>query len=915
MQQPNASPHRPALGLPIPASPADSGFLPRREFLPSSSKAKASNFALLSFSNTSSLRLSAFPPSVVGAVRKFFDEKKLLKIYKDNRPPLKDKENIENDRPADRPEDEFVAELTLVAKFWANAKTVETERLIIQILVLFNSQGYALLTSIAGREPGDKLTLVFERPVVYHSSPQQAQPNVNGHTPGHRQSGHGGSTGSAIANNGVHQLLFGISFTSPTSFRCINPPLESTPGILQALRNAWPRGVEGESKIADGCFEFKLRGYSFFADDTYQTDFLALTVALLKGLQKLHFTFISSISLSNSHAKNKELWLFASNDTDALSPHQLLNSISTSPVAFTTGTLSGAVNDGTFPRTYSSDKEKTAGHLRAASVDTAQAQQTPQGSAFSPGHQRNATTPAFGTNAFGSTSTLGTITGGKGPTTPRSQGSVLVKKSHSMKKQPDAALSESKGATPPGTAGANVTPPKEPTPPAASTGVSKQVGILPASSSKPITAPSSSKPQIQQQVLYSTPTSGNVLYSTPPSSPPVSYNHFPAPASHSAMHPSSPHSNLSPIEASPPSSPRSSVPRPASPSKTGAGRPSNIDIPPNTSTTRAVDEEGPTPPLLSSSAFRDTLSDRGGEQTAGRDSLFSGGTSIMSGKSGESFDVPVMWTGGLGGVGLGTTLEEREEDEDANTFRGTAALPTPNPPGGWVEDPSSPPVTTQRPRVTGKASRETTRSTKEKERTVEAKVDGAHIVTVSTPNQEAPQAAVIGTTGDLASDAAASASDSKDKDKSDGWVMVKVSGDQQGIKKSTKPAAGPLRAVNASPGSMSSMETPPAAVPIKSDTSNNANRASKSGDESSSSHDRSAPPSSLAHSNTAPRTGTKSLSGFRKLFGRGDKDKDKVGSRLNLESPTKRSRWAKVKADIVPTPAEPARASRRMTIE
>jgi hypothetical protein len=288
MQQVNASPLKPPSGLPIPASPADSGFLPRREFLPSISKRPLSTFALLAFCNNSSIRLSAFPPPIIHIFHKFFDDRKLLKLFRDNKSPLRDQESFERDRfdisterrlPGRAPgsgsgEEEDLAEFTLTAKFWANPKALESEKLLVQILVLLNSQGYSLLTSIDfGREPGDKLTLVFERPVQYQS-PGTTQYITNGYgtvptPPSHH---HQNSTGSAAGSTQgappgsisgpVNQLLFGLSFTSQTSFRCINPPLEATPGILQALRGAWPRGIENETKVSDGCYDFKLKGYS-----------------------------------------------------------------------------------------------------------------------------------------------------------------------------------------------------------------------------------------------------------------------------------------------------------------------------------------------------------------------------------------------------------------------------------------------------------------------------------------------------------------------------------------------------------------------------------------------------------------------------------------------------------------------------
>lgn len=269
-QQPNASPLKVPLGLPIPASPADSGFLPRREFLPTSSKRPLSTFSLLTFTGTGSLRLSAFPQPVVHALHRFFEERKLLRMFRDNRSPIKDKNDIERDRgPEDRgferKEEEDLAEFTLIAKFWANAKSLDTEKLMVQILILLNSLGYALLSSIDfAREPGDKLTLVFERHILPGTTqaPQFGH-HANGSTTSHpQQPPHSASLPPPSSGNGIQQQIFGLSFTSQTSFRCICPPLESTPGILMALRNAWPKGVEEENKIADGCYEFKLKGYA-----------------------------------------------------------------------------------------------------------------------------------------------------------------------------------------------------------------------------------------------------------------------------------------------------------------------------------------------------------------------------------------------------------------------------------------------------------------------------------------------------------------------------------------------------------------------------------------------------------------------------------------------------------------------------
>lgn len=203
------SPSRAPISL--ATSPAGSGFLPRREFLQNSSRPSRS-FSLLTLAGTSSLRFASFPDAVILAFRKYLDDRHLVRLFRENK-------------------DEELAEFTLVAKYWVNAKNVETEQLLLQLLVLLNSLGYTFLSSIDyGREPGDKLTLAFSRPV-----------------------------GTSLT---IQQLVFAISFASATSLRVLSPPLSSTPGILAAVRSAWPRGVVSETKAADNVWEFKLKGYA-----------------------------------------------------------------------------------------------------------------------------------------------------------------------------------------------------------------------------------------------------------------------------------------------------------------------------------------------------------------------------------------------------------------------------------------------------------------------------------------------------------------------------------------------------------------------------------------------------------------------------------------------------------------------------
>jgi hypothetical protein len=600
-------------------------------------------------------------------------------------------------------------------------------------------------------------------------------------------------------------------------------------------------------------------------------------------------------------------------------------------------------------------------------------------------------------NTGGGGGTVGK-SGAGGSGTQRHHGSVLVKKAPSGKASPKpanasgttlplaAAFNES-GSTLPGMAGTrNITPPgANKTPAPAATPGSKPAGMMvppgglaakpTAKYPNPYQQGGSSQGQGQailystqggaggggqgqgQAVLYSTPSSGNVLYSTPPASPPAgSYSAFP-PSSSSApgtafiapgpppslpnKHPNDGHWNQnSSVTGAPPPSPRNaSNLRPSSP---------NMHMmPPG-----AEDQDDHTPPLLSSAAFRDTLSD----QDTIRESTFSGGAgkgpaatpSIMSARSGESLDVPVMWTGsgGLASVGTGagpglvTTVKEEDETHENEQPAPPAAASIP---GGWVEDSSAATAGTVKTVPSGRNSRE-------KERPFEARVEGAQLVTVPSPSsaQEAKFAAAGGVLNDDATQqhvlgrrksqeaVVHTVPGAASPEKGNGWVMINVHADQpqprqqeQSKAKSTatpRPPPGPLRAVNAT--STSSVETPQPATTSRTlstgsvpPTSYNAGDfPSGSGGESSSSVDK---PSSSSHGHAATGTTgatgaggtTKSRSGFRRLFSRDKKRSDEKirgGGSVDESHSTKKVKWAKSGEE---EPTEPARASRKMTIE
>jgi len=214
-----------------PPSPKDSGFVPRREFI-RDPKPPPNSFSLLAISGSSSIRLYSFTPSIVNSLRAFFRQASLLHTYR---------EDLNN---------QFF-EFTLEGKPWSSPKSVATERLLIEILSVISHHGYQFLSTVDyGRESDDRVALTFSRPAVFS---QSLSPSPTPIPP---------SNGSGTTLSGKQRSYpFALSFSSMTCLRVICPPLHSTPAILQAVRGAWPRGVESEKKIGENCFEFKLKGY------------------------------------------------------------------------------------------------------------------------------------------------------------------------------------------------------------------------------------------------------------------------------------------------------------------------------------------------------------------------------------------------------------------------------------------------------------------------------------------------------------------------------------------------------------------------------------------------------------------------------------------------------------------------------
>ncbi|KAJ7042543.1 hypothetical protein C8F04DRAFT_993597 [Mycena alexandri] len=256
----------------------ESGFTPRREFV-RDQQTTPNSFSLLAIAGANCIRLYSFPLPLMTALRRLLDQQNLVTQLR---------EDIEQQ----------MCEIVLAGKPWTSAKSLPTEKLILEILAVVYQHGYTYLSTIDyGRESDDRLAMAFSKPggprprspfPPAESSPVPTSLSLNAHT---------------------RRLPFALSFTSATMMRVIAPPLHSTPAILQAVRGAWPRGVVSEKKVGGNCFEFKLKGYKWFHEDTFATDSLRHILSLLSSLDAHSFTLLTSITLT-SRSRVKDLWIF-----------------------------------------------------------------------------------------------------------------------------------------------------------------------------------------------------------------------------------------------------------------------------------------------------------------------------------------------------------------------------------------------------------------------------------------------------------------------------------------------------------------------------------------------------------------------------------------------------------------------------
>lgn len=201
-------------------NPAPNILIPRKEFI--KDHRVASSFSLLALSGSSLVRLYSFSSALLAALRKFFEQRRILARARDDAPS------------------HFV-EYTLEGKPWSKPKSITTEKLVVDILAIVFHYGYVFLSTIDyGREQDDRLAVAFSKPTIPAALPNNA---------------------SATSLNQPARTPFAISFVSATVLRVVGAPLQSTPAVLGVMRGAWPRGVLADRKVGDATYEFKLKGY------------------------------------------------------------------------------------------------------------------------------------------------------------------------------------------------------------------------------------------------------------------------------------------------------------------------------------------------------------------------------------------------------------------------------------------------------------------------------------------------------------------------------------------------------------------------------------------------------------------------------------------------------------------------------
>lgn len=223
----------------------------------------ANAFSLLTISGSNFIRLFSFPVALIASLRQF----------------LQDQQGLVTALREDVPKNLY--EFTLEGKPWSSPKSVNSERLLVEIIAIIYQHGYSFLSTIDyGREHDDRLAVTFSKPSSTAPSPRSGSPRLSSSQP----DGSGTNLLHQLEARRRKKVPFALSFASATLLRVINPPLHSTPAILQAVRGAWPRGVVSEKKIGDA-YEFKLKGYKCGYFELTVPDY---SYVAFQGFKKIH---------------------------------------------------------------------------------------------------------------------------------------------------------------------------------------------------------------------------------------------------------------------------------------------------------------------------------------------------------------------------------------------------------------------------------------------------------------------------------------------------------------------------------------------------------------------------------------------------------------------------------------------------
>ncbi|TFY80284.1 hypothetical protein EWM64_g3728 [Hericium alpestre] len=334
----------------MPTSSSDTQFVPRPEFRPDDRI--TSSFSVLTLSGSAFIRAYGFPPPVAAAFRRHLELRQLILQYRE-----------------DTAEDLY--EFALHGKPWNNPRRIQSERLLIDLLsIIILQNGYHFLSTIDyGREQDDRVIMTFSRPNTPPShSPRASTSVIQGV----------GNESVTTCSPHVTQTLFALSFPNFNTLRVISPPLHSTPAILKTVRGSCPRRVVSEKAAGNNVYEFKLKGYKWFKQDTFATDSLRHVISLLSSLDSYGFTLLTSLSLENP-SRVKDLWIFTGpahtpNSESAISsPNH-----STAEVRRAAMPDPKASNIGGFALTTQDDVfARAPGHARSASDTAAIRQHSP----------------------------------------------------------------------------------------------------------------------------------------------------------------------------------------------------------------------------------------------------------------------------------------------------------------------------------------------------------------------------------------------------------------------------------------------------------------------------------------------------------------------------------------------------------